>query len=250
MKLTSIILQCVFGLLFFSCSEEKDPIPPFHPFEVRSDLTLESLVSDGYRLSGTPCGQPIFSKTIGDTTISYDLSRIDCKSYEGKHEREPLYLEEIEMSVDTAKSVQNEIEIEPQPKEPWFQKYVDANPYYPFDPDSIKNCFSDIRWRGFQMGLVNLDSNEIISMLKSYDGTITESDWNTKIGGIITVYYEPLDIIFLCSIRPKEQDEIYNESEIYNWFFEIRSAIPMLDHERIEEDRKRKIKIQEFYDSE
>jgi len=59
-------------------------VPPWHPFELRSDLTLDDLVADGYRFSDMPCGMLHFSKTIGDTTIRYYVE-FDCEYYKGTY---------------------------------------------------------------------------------------------------------------------------------------------------------------------
>lgn len=207
-------------------------------------------MEDGYRLSGVPCGQPIFSKTIGDTTISYDLSSIDCKIYEGKYVRQSLEFEEEEMlpmDTNSVDSIQKELEVE-EHMEPWFQKYVNADPYYPFDLDSISDCYSFIDYKGYSIGLVNLDSIAIVQFIKNNGGDIVHQNWNVTKGGEILVSYRNLGLYYRCVIRPMEFDETYRESDEYNWYFEIRTQIPLLDHKRIEEERTRDAKIDAYYE--
>jgi hypothetical protein len=244
---------CLLFIAFETVSCSRAPLentPPWHPFELRSDLTLEGLVEDGYRLSAVPCGQPIFSKTIGDTTISYDLSSIDCKTYEGKYVRDPLEFEEEEMLIadtNAIDTIHKETEVEIQ-TEPWFKKYVDEDPYYPFDPDSISDRYSLIDYKGYSIGLVNLDSIAIVQFIANNGGRIVQQDWNVTKGGQIWVFYQNLGLYYRCDIRPMEFDETYRESDVYNWYFEIRTQIPLLDHQRIEEERIRDAKIDAYYE--
>jgi hypothetical protein len=50
---------------------EADSTPHWKPFEINSNVTLESLVQDGYRCVSMDCGYVYFGKSIGDTIISY-----------------------------------------------------------------------------------------------------------------------------------------------------------------------------------
>jgi hypothetical protein len=141
-------------------------VPPWHPFEVRSDLRLDDLVADGYRFSDMPCGMVHFSKTIGDTTIRYYVD-IDCKDYTDKHETRGIHgLNMIPpMGTDTS---------EQQPVK---------DPHWPFDAREVRGCYQHIYWRHYWFSMETIDSLAIRQFVWDKGGHLFAEHWNSTTGG-------------------------------------------------------------------
>lgn len=252
----SLLINCFFISLLFE-AENIDRTPPWHPFELNSELTLESIVQNGYRFSSFPCGQVQYSKEIGDTYIQYEVE-VDCKSYDGHYDYEylelvdesdsslvivDLELDESELYKDTD-SIESELNREQDYKN--WQEEITNNQYYPWDLNEIKDCYQKISWRYFARSLGSeIDSLGLIEYIESNDGYVITStnDWNTTLGGSFMVRYDKTELYFRCFIG-KESNA---ETEEPQWSLDITSRIPQLNQKAINEQQDRRAKIQEYY---
>ena len=217
-------------------------VPPWHPFEVRSDLRLDDLVADGYRFSDMPCGMVHFSKTIGDTTIRYGIN-ISCETYEGRYVRDPLELsDDLEESVEPTDSAQAEAEATRSAMLWELQRL--REPYWPFDPDSVRNCYQTNTWRHYWFAMETIDSLAIRQFVLDKGGHLFAEHWNSTTGGEFMVENNTTNLIFTCWISP-DRDEVSKNGK---WQFTIVTEIPYLDHARYEEDLERQRQIEAYDD--
>jgi len=230
-------------------------IPPWHPFELRSGLTLDDLVADGYRVSDMPCGMVHFSKTIGDTTIRYWVN-IDCEDYRGKHnpqlvldmiiEEEVIPSEEeIIPSIDET----NRIGMEQDPKaerpankdtrSPWHEE-VALDPYWPFDRNAARHCYQHIYWRHYWFTMETIDSMAIKYFAERYGCFTYDEQWNCSNGGSFKVSNPLNNLSFHCVIELVDPYDTANS----RWQLKMIDHIPFLDHaqyeKHLERERKRK----------
>ncbi|MBK9148823.1 MAG: hypothetical protein IPM12_13525 [Flavobacteriales bacterium] len=220
-------------------------VPPWHPFDLRCDLTLDDLVADGYRVSDMPCGMVHFSKSVGDTTIRYFIN-IQCETYEGKYEsQELIFLESDESEVipsfdqvpDTSRVENSTYEAN------YWGEEAALNPYWPFDADSVRKCYQHHYWRHYWFTMAAIDSMAIRSFVKQHGGDIICEQWNCSKGGQLVVHYAPNQLTFICTIG-QEQDQ---EGRLLPWEFEMITSIPFIDHTRSEEHSKRERKRSAYY---
>jgi hypothetical protein len=217
-------------------------VPPWHPFEVRSDLRLDDLVADGYRFWDMPCGMVHFSKTIGDTTIRYGIN-ISCETYEGKYVREPLELSDyLEDSVEPSDSAAAEEEATRSAKLWELQRL--REPYWPFDPDSVRNCYQTNTWRHYWFTMETIDSLAIRQFVENHGGFLFAEHWNSTTGGEFMVGTTTNHLTFSCSIE-RDHD---HEGNYLPWEFVMITKIPFLDQARYEEDLERDRRRAAFYD--
>lgn len=220
-------------------------VPPWHPFELRSDLTLDDLVADGYRFSDMPCGMVHFSKSIGDTTIRYGIN-IECNSYDGKYEPEPLVLLDTSESevIPSFEEEQDTVRVGNSTSEAYYWRNEGAhNAYWPFDPDSVRDCYQHHYWRHFWFTMEVMDSMAIRSFVKQHGGDIICEQWNCSTGGQLVVKYSLSEMIFVCRLG-QEQGQ---EGRLLPWTFEMVTSIPFIDHARYEEHLKRERKRAAYY---
>lgn len=221
-------------------------VPPWHPFELRADLTLDDLVADGYRLSDMPCGMVHFAKTVGDTTIRYWVN-IDCEDYSGKYVQPSLT--ELEL---------NQEELLAQPADPLDSSSIDAqrspapdpwelqrqqDPYWPFDAEEVRQCYQHFYWRHYWFTMASIDSSAILRFVRQHGGLIYAEDWNCSSGGRFSVTNLNNNLVFDCSIsRDQELDGNY-----LPWKLTLITGIPFLDQERYEAHLEREKRKAEYY---
>ncbi len=241
--IVSILLNGILLYLLFR-PEAIDRIPPWHPFQLNSDLTLGSIVDDGYRFASMPCGQVQYTKPLGDTIIQYEVE-VDCRSYHGKHEPNFEFGgDEVIPDLNEGERTQEEIEQEKLSARNW-EAAVKSNAYYPWTPNEIEGCYQNINWRVFTIVLgQTIDSLFIEDYIRSKDGVVNEhlSDWNARDGGNIVVYYPATSIYFQCSLS---RDWSSEESE--QWEFRIVRTIPDLDQRAREARQERSKMIGKYY---
>ncbi|MBK8227042.1 MAG: hypothetical protein IPK70_07685 [Flavobacteriales bacterium] len=210
--------------------------PPWHPFELRSDLTLDDLVADGYRVSDMPCGMIHFAKTLGDTTIRYYVD-VDCVNWSNPREaRQALNPEvveeelvEIVPSSDTGSARVSEINW----VEEW-SKHSAENPYWPFDGDMVRGCHQEILWRHYWFTMDVIDSLAVRRFVAQHEGWMYNEQWDCEQGGVFMVgHASRLD--FACRIHRNFDVD----SNVLPWRFEITTSIPFLDHARRAASRDR-----------
>lgn len=239
-----IVAALIMVLLVQRTRRNTPHIPPWHPFEVRSDLTLDDLVADGYRLSDMPCGMVHFAKTLGDTTIRYWIN-IDCTDYSGKYiepERPDLeFIEEeivpLDASADTISSETKQI---PE-SNPWMLQSQE-DPYWPFDADEVRGCHQHLNVRYYSFTMETIDSLAIRLWVEQHGGIMYSEDWTCSIGGYFIVKHLMNNLLFDCSIS-RERDQ---EGNFLPWKFKITTDIPFLDQEHYNaylEEEKRKDKF-------
>ncbi|GEM_PF-786393 len=257
---TLLLMVSVWFVGYLLREPEVDRSPPWHPFELNSNLTLESIVSNGYRLSGAPCGMFMFAKEMGDTTIVYGVN-IDCNPYDGKYDPNDglMFIQEdtiellneeemIPILVDSADSTEDYIDDvtdSKSPKWPWADSIL-VNPYFPWQKGDFDGCYQKIGDRAFTINLGDtFDSVAIARYIGQNDGVILDdaSNWSQENGGHILVYYHPTDLYFLCSIRHPYDERIENL-----WEFVITRSIPKLDQGALNLEKERDQKIEAYYD--
>lgn len=234
--------------------KSKRIVPPWHPFELRSDLTLDDLVADGYRVSDMPCGMVHFSKTIGDTTIRYWVN-IDCEDYRGKHNPQLAFdmfleeevipsAEEITPSVDettgSGKVLDPKTE-QPANKDtrsPWHEE-VALDPYWPFDRNAARKCYQHISWRHYWFTMETIDSMAVKYFANRYGSFTYDEQWNCSDGGSFKVGNPLNNLSFQCMIHKVDQYDTTNSG----WQLTMINDIPFLDQYRYEKhlewERKR-----------
>ena len=220
-------------------------VPPWHPFELRCDLTLDDLVADGYRVSDMPCGMVHFSKSVGDTTIRYWIN-IQCETYEGKYEpQELVFLEsdesEVIPSLDQVPDT-SRVEQSTNPVNFWGEEAA-LDPYWPFDADGVRKCYQHHYWRHYWFTMAAIDSMSIRRFVERHGGDIIFEQWNCTVGGQLVVHYSPSNLTFVCKLG-HEQDQ---HGQYLPWEFEMITSIPFIDHTRYEEHLKRERKRAVFY---
>jgi len=235
-----------------------DRTPTFHPFEVNPNLTLESLVENGYSCYSMPCGMIIFGKWQGDTLISYQID-VDCQDYSGSWEEEQWQLLELELEEEemipqaVAEEDTNAIEI-PEPDTPvtynphmsQFAEDVAENPYYPFELNEIKGCYQEVLSRSYSFDTDTIDSTALVGFIERYGGRVIDYNLekNTHRGGSITVYHEKNDLYFVCRLYDNRYDE---DSLSPRWSFAIISDIPLLDVARMKKKEAWETKKRRYY---
>ncbi|MEZ4757741.1 MAG: hypothetical protein R2817_13005 [Flavobacteriales bacterium] len=218
-------------------------IPPWHPFEMHSDLTLDDLVAAGYRFSDMPCGMVHFSKTMGDTTIRYYVN-IDCRSCVGKYEEQPLELDQVVQEElipgEAIDSVAQEREAE-RAAQAWELEKA-QNPYWPFERNEVRSCYQDLRTRGYTFSMETIDSLAIRSFVERNGGYMQLEQWNCSTGGQFIVLYPQTGCLTLCSIlRYMDKD-----GHPLPWEFTIWNTVPLLDRARMDEEAKRRQEIARY----
>ena len=239
-----MIAMSVASLITYTISKpDVNHTPIWHPFKLNSNITLEALVMDGYRCFGTPCGQPQFFKTIGDTTIQYDVGQINC-DLDGGHDNYQLIgygLGELDPSIEVKNqnsetyrdTLLSDSEIHDQEVEMWKDRHA-INPYFPYDINEVRDCYQGINWRIYTIKLQGIDSLAIVDFVKRNGGYFSAfEDWNAKDGGSFLVNHYKSDLFFICFISPKE--------------FSIIRSIPHLDQSRELLERKREEKSANYY---
>lgn len=211
-----------------------DRTPPWHPFKLNSNLTLESLVEDGYRFASMPCGQVQYTKQIGDTIIQYEIE-IDCEArteqdYEGIYaieDEEDLIIIDSTATPDSTRTSDLE-SLQPEPLE---------NIYYPWDINEIANCYQNVRWRVFTINLgSSIDSSWVRNYIYYKGGHIIDGlgNWDTKHGGSLLVQGDYLsNLYFVCHLS-EEYNDLEDET---NWQFTIYRHIPFLDQNATNEEK-------------
>ncbi|UTW62975.1 hypothetical protein KFE98_02105 [bacterium SCSIO 12741] len=225
---------------------EIDREPYWHPFELNPNLNLKALVDDGYRCVSMPCGQPQFVKTIGDTSIQYDVSSLTCSNqyYDLverllEQEREEFNSEflsdfvEIDPAQDTVESIDtNKVD----PENPFAQE-ISKNPYFPYIYDDIKDCEYDIHWRVFSFKMDSLDSLGVADYIRSKGGyPFRANPWSPDEGGIFWAHFAKTGIYFRCHVVPEYN---YEMDSILGYEFQIIREIPLLDRNRLVAKEKR-----------
>jgi hypothetical protein len=251
----SVVLSSIGAVWYTQPKIETTPF--WHPFKLNSNISLEALVRNGYRCFSSPCGQPQFIKTIGDTMVQYDVSSIDCKTYEGHFDITALDLENQEIVLDTNKVnglSSADVNIIPQTDSALHFNTMDIwkelhtyNPYYPYEYEQIKDCYQGIKWRIFQISMKSIDSLWVENYIVSKGGYIVSDfqNWNAVDGGSFLVYYNETDLYFRCSIS---KDEYYTWDNEKNWNFTIIRTIPHLDQQRQKLESIREQKRFKYYD--
>jgi hypothetical protein len=245
-----------FSVSYFYFKPKIDTSPPWHPFELNSNIDLKSLVEEGYRCYSTPCGQAQFIKIVGDTMIQYDVSSIDCNTYEGRYDPSIYELEYEEIIQDTISSSNSDASSKSETVltdsanhfsglEIWKERHK-KNPYYPYDIEEVEDCYQGIDWRVFQISMNNIDSIRIVDYIRKKGGfVITEyQNWNSSAGGDFLVYHDNTDLYFRCSIS---KDEYYTLDSTKNWTFTIVRSIPHLDQQRQKLEKQREEKRFQYY---
>lgn len=217
--------------------EQVDRTPPWHPFELNSELTLESIVEDGYRFVAMPCGQVQYLKQVGDTSIQYEVE-VDCNKYVKKFRAEPEFNgEDIpeDTATDSSKKAQG------------IEEVVAENKYYPWYPEEIKGCYQNINWRVFTISLgPKIDTLALRKYIEQNGGYIMESteNWNSPKGGSFMVHHFESKLYFHCTVR----NENIHQSEEVNWQFRITRHIPHLDQKSIMKEKERRRMIFNYYE--
>jgi hypothetical protein len=198
------------------------PNPSENPFELSSNLTLESLVKDGYRFGGMPCDQVQFVKQLGDTLIQYEIE-VDCNNYGkliGPSSIFGIKLQTNEFNLDTSSS------------------------YYPFNSKQIKRCNNRVVWRYYEISLDSLDIDNIPAFVNRHGGIIIQGMENVKrkTEGNIIVYNFENSLYFDCLLRRKKSLQSNEKS----WMLTIARTIPFLDEKERVKDRKRKERIRRY----
>jgi hypothetical protein len=237
----SIVLNAIL-VYFYLKEEEVDRTPFWHPFELNSELTLESIVENGYRFAFMPCGQVQYTKQIGDTIIQYEVE-IDCNKYNGKYQRPTEYVEEDESKENTlTKEKSKNTQISRT-----FEEEREENKYYPWKLGEISDCYQDISYRVFTISLgSSIDSSFVRNFVSKNGGYIlsTTESWDTKSGGSFMVSHEESDLHFYCNLR----SENYYDTEETNWQFEIVSSIPRLNQKSIIKEKNWQEKKNKYYE--
>ncbi|MGB1042153.1 MAG: hypothetical protein ACPGU6_02070 [Tenacibaculum sp.] len=235
-----IFINITLCYFLFLKTENIDRKPPWHPFKLNSNLTLKSIVKDGYRFDSSPCGQVQYIKQIADTIIQYEVG-IDCKDYKGKHTPNMFPIDESEDEIESEK--------ENNSKTKTLEQIIAKNKYHPWNIKDIKNCYQKINWRVYTIDLgKKIDSLSIKNFINNKGGTIIhlEKKWNTKKGGDFMVLHRDSNLYFHCSIDKKNYDGFKRE----NWCFQIIRTIPFLDQKLINKEKKQKLKRDNYYDIE
>lgn len=239
--LAFIAVAALSSWITYKCTKTKvDRTPIWHPFELNSNIDLKSLVKEGYRCMGRPCGQAQFVKINGDTSIQYDINGIDCNSYSGHFDPDELEyeLEEKELIPITNYKQDSAITENEEPlsdsardekKISMWKEFYSENPYYPYDSNKIDDCYQNISFRVYRIYMKSIDSNKIVQFINENDGIIgTFQDWNTRDGGKFLVFHSPSSLFFICTIT---KSELFNWKEDRNWEFKIERFIPYLDQQ-------------------
>ena len=237
----SIVLNGILVYLFLK-EDKVDRIPFWHPFELNSELTLESIVENGYRFAFMPCGQVQYTKQIGDTIIQYEVE-IDCNKYNGKYQRSTTYFEEEDVLENTP--------IEEESKDAKVTKTMEEevaeNKCYPWNRKEINDCYQNINYRVFTISLgATIDSLFIRDYVSRNGGYILSSTekWDTKNGGSFMVSYDESGLFFYCNLKT----ENYYDTEEPNWQLEIVSSIPKLNQKAILQEKQWQEKKNKYFD--
>ena len=178
LKICGVIIVSFLAFLFSIDEYTSSKNPPWHPFKIDSELTINSLVESGYRCESIPCGQPQFVLRKGDTLIQYDVSSVMTNYPIG------------------------------------FYPYDTTNAFFPFGKYCLEVYLQGLNWSIYKINFDKLDSLEIVNFIESNGGNIDQlSSWNTKEGGKILVYYPPSKQYFYCNLdQLKKYDTGTNEN--------------------------------------
>ena len=206
-------------------SSQKDQTPYWEPFELNPNLTLASIVKDGYRFGAMPCGQVQFFKTVADTTIQYEVG-IDCKNYSS-----------------ITKWISEFFNLEPERLD---EDQDPQNPYYPSNFEVVKDCYQGINWRVYQFKMQKPNRKEIRRFIYNRNCRIVSEteNWDLKDGGSFVVYNPKNALYFVCHIA--REDSHMREDDTKEWVFKIISTIPYLDSEKMEFEAERRKTIDAF----
>lgn len=221
--------------------DKLDRTPPWHPFILNSELTLKSIVKNGYRFESMPCGQVQYTKQLGDTIIQYEIT-IDCEKYEGKY----LPSKEIFEEKNNIKDMQNIAELNSVEKSKILEEEITANKFYPWKLDEIDNCYQKISWRVFNISLgKSIDSIFIRDYVHNKGGYIIESteNWNTLEGGDFMVSHNDSNLYFLCTLVY----DTYENQQEKKWQFRIIRNIPHLNQKSIMKQKSWQNKRTQYY---
>ncbi|MEM8524719.1 MAG: hypothetical protein AAGG68_08745 [Bacteroidota bacterium] len=206
-------------------TQKIDQKPSWHPFELNPNLTLKSLVDEGYKFGAMPCGQVQYFKTIGDTTIQYELD-IDCHSYNKKFK----WLHEM-LGMGSRYS---------------DKEISKDDPFYPFDYQHIKNCYQGINLRFFYFKMDEPNREEIVKFTENKNCQIVFENWNEDGSGAIRVYNRKNRLHFHCTIT--EESFFDGRKEESYWQFFIASEMPFLDTKRMRFEEERKKSRDEYWE--
>ncbi len=236
--ISSIILNLILSYFLFFNTEKVNRIPPWHPFKLNSNLTLKSIVKDGYRFDSSPCGQVQYIKQIADTVIQYQVG-IDCFDYKGVYEHSMILGIEEDEDLESSKT-----KIISQEKPKTREEMIAENKYYPWNIETTKNCYQKIDWRVFYFSLgAKIDSLFIKKYIENKGGNIVRSTerWNSKEGGSFMVYNPENNLYFLCDLTNNKTDSL----DSYD--FSITRYIPNLDQKLTAKDKEQQIKRDTYY---
>ncbi|KAA3630587.1 MAG: hypothetical protein DWQ02_17875 [Bacteroidetes bacterium] len=210
------------GLFIYSWvkKNEINRKPPWSPFELNSNITLGSLVENGYKFVGMPCGQVQYAKSFGDTTIQYEIE-VDCNSYFGKYKPDTSFLE----SYLTPKT----------------------NPFYPYNFKEIKKCYQGIAYRFYMLNFSDANSDQVIRFVEKNDCILVPGtfQWDEKSNGQFIVYNPSSKLYFICRL----EQEVFDEKRKNEWTLVISSQIPYLDQFRIKREKERQRKKERYFDN-
>ncbi|SEB49891.1 hypothetical protein SAMN04489761_1060 [Tenacibaculum sp. MAR_2009_124] len=230
---SSIVLNLVFLYTTFSTSENINRTAYWHPFELNSNINLESIVNDGYRYSSAPCGFVQYTKQIADTIIQYEVY-VDCKTYEGVYE--PILFEIEDEPTELSESETNDTEIT-------WEEEIAKNKYYPWKFNEVKDCYQGINWRIYTVNLgESLDLNKVRDFIHKKGGRIIMENWSDDKGGSVIVYYRE-NALYFCVNVSKEKIEKNNGS----WVLGITRTIPHLDYLKERQSIDRQKKMDKYY---
>lgn len=220
-------------------------VPPWHPFEVRSDLRLDDLVADGYRFSDMPCGMLHFAKTLGDTTIRYYVD-IDCEDYSGKYE--PPVFSEMELVdeevIPPSEADTSYVDTTTVAETDQWERERSEDPYWPLSTRDLRGCYQRVSWRNYWFTMETIDSLAIRQFVENHGGYLFAEHWDRSAGGEFLVRNNSNELTFHCRIE-RHRDANGN---FLPWQFVMNTHIPFLDQARYEEHLERERRRAAFYD--
>ena len=195
-------------LVFFYLSKrDKAHKPIWHPFIVEKNITLESVVEDGFSFASMPCGQIQYSKTIADTTIQYEID-IDCSNTWYNL----LLYPNIESDSFHYTSREKNGKI--------YKGSIERNKYYPWDIEQVRNCKHKANYSWYIVNLgQSIDSIKVVEFVEKNQASIeSSSNWNSEEGGSFLAYSYHTKLSFSCEIKYQNVD--YPDST-YNWVLTV-----------------------------
>lgn len=213
--------------LYLICKPEKvDRRAPWHPFKLNSELTLKSIVKDGYRFNSSPCGFVQYTKELGDTIIQYEVY-VDCNKYKKKYSTPFL------ADLKTFMNSNIKANLIPKKANKTIEEEITENKFYPWNINEISNCYQKINWRVFTIHLgKTLDYECIRDFVFKKNGYIINDTikWNADGSGSFMVYHSDSYLYFYCTITNNKRN---NDTE-NDWEFQIIRHIPSLNQKTIQ----------------